>query len=32
MTMPTSDVGMENRGRWFVELCQKYIDQYIGGE
>ncbi|CAB3990217.1 Hypothetical predicted protein, partial [Paramuricea clavata] len=32
MTMPTSDVGKENRGRWFLELCQKYIDQYIGGE
>lgn len=32
MTIPTSDIGKDSRGRWFLELCQKYIDKYIGKE
>ena len=32
MVIPTSQSGKESRGRWFLELCQKYTDKYIGGE
>jgi hypothetical protein len=32
MEIPSSDDSKDSRGKWFLELCQKFADKYIGGE
>ena len=32
LVMPTPGAGKHVRGTWLLDLCQQYVNKYIGGD